>query len=225
MKLMKKLKLFTTLAVSASLSFLTSQEAKADIKKCSDYPFVAKQAKFVPKGNGLFSLQATERQSVRSDSTNQMDKALKIAELRGRQTVSKFIQEQIEEKDDFNEKYIEKAVDNVNGVDWSSDEALELVTAIKSSSKTLRRGVIPIGSCYEPGKYVLVTVGIKPETIAAAGNSDASSGNPYSGFNKQTKSSSTSNSNSSPEGASSSQERGMQPFNTAPGYSGYDADF
>ena len=26
-----------------------------------------------------------------------------------------------------------------------------------------------VGQCYEPGKHVYVTVGIKPETIAAAG--------------------------------------------------------
>jgi hypothetical protein len=218
---MKKLKLIPILAISATLSFLSGQSVKAE--GCSDYPYVAMQTKFIPKENGLFSLQVTQQQSVRADSTSQMDRALKIAELKGRQSISKFIKEEIAEKDSFDNESIENAVENPDGVDWSIEEAGSMLQSISSSSKNLVRGILPIGSCYEPGKFVRVTLGIKPETILAAGNVDASSRNPYSGFSNKTNSSNPSN--NSPEDGTSSPGRAMQPFNTAPGYSGIDPDF
>ena len=218
---MKKLKFIPIIAVSATLSFLSAQDVKA--QDCSDYPYVAMETKFIPKGNGLFSLQVTQQQNVRADSTSQMERAMKIAELKGRQSISKFIKEQIEEKDSYDNESIDNAVENPDGVDWSIEEAGALLTSISSNSKNLARGVLPLGSCYQPGKFVRVTVGIKPETIAAAGNVDASSRNPYSGFSNKTNSSNTSN--NSPEEESSSKVRRMQPFNTAPGYSGIDPDF
>ena len=218
---MNTLKLIPIIAVSASLSLLTAQGVKAE--GCSDYPFEAKQTKFVPKGNGFFSLQVTERKSVRSDSTSQVDRALKIAELKGRQAISKYVQEQIVEKDDYDDESIENSVEKVEGVDWKIEEVGAIITAISSNSKNVIRGILPIGSCYEPGKFVRVTLGIKPETILAAGNVDASSRNPYSGFSNKTNSSNPSN--NSPEDGTSSPGRAMQPFNTAPGYSGIDPDF
>ena len=218
---MNKLKIISMLVFSASLSFFTPQNVKAE--GCSDYPFVASESKFIPKGDGLFSLQTTQEQFVRADSNSQVQRARKIAELRGKKAVSDFVMQKIAGQDSFDNKSIEDAVENPEGVDWSIEEAGELFESISSSSENLIRGIITIGSCYEPGKHVLVTVGIKPETIAAAGNVEASSGNPYSGFKDKSNSSNTSN--SSTEDGTSSQGREMQPFNTAPGYSGIDPDF
>ena len=45
----------------------------------------------------------------------------------------------------------------------------------------LQRGVVPLGSCYTPGKFVRVTVGVKPETLLAAGNIDATISSPSKG--------------------------------------------
>ena len=221
---MKKLKLISMLVFSVSLSFLTGQTVKAE-GSCSDYPYVAMETKFVPKGNGNFSLQVTQQQAVRADSMTQMQRSLKIAQLRGEQAISKFIKQEIEGKDSFNLESVDNMVENADGQDWSTEEATELFENIASSSKNLIRGILPIGSCYEPGKFVRVTVGIKPETIAAAGNVEASSGNPYSGFSNNTKSSNPGNSASSLTEGETSPGRSPQPFNTAPGYSGFDADF
>jgi hypothetical protein len=152
-----------------------------------------------------------------------MDRALKIAELKGRQSISKFIKEEIAEKDSFDNESIENAVENPDGVDWSIEEAGSMLQSISSSSTNLVKGILPIGSCYEPGKFVRVTLGTKPETILAAGNVDATFRNPYSGFSNKTNSANPNN--HSPEDGTSSTGRAMQPFNTAPGYSAIDPDF
>ena len=222
---MKKIKLSSILIFSASLSFLSPQSVKAFelLEGCANYPYVPMQSKFVPKGNGLFSLQMTQAASVRSDSQSQKNKALKIALLRGEGAISKFIEQEIEGKDSFSTESVENAVENADGVDWEIDEAQSFMETVSASSKNLIRGILPIGGCYEAGKYVRVTVGIKPETIAAAGNASATSNKPFSGY--RTKTNSSSPSNSSSEDGTSSPVRSMQPFNTAPSFSGYDADF
>ena len=40
--------------------------------------------------------------------------------------------------------------------------------SIKSVTESVLRGAVVIGHCYTPGKLVMLTVGIKPETITAA---------------------------------------------------------
>tara|TARA_B100000214_G_scaffold375418_1_gene361659 strand:- start:5536 stop:6183 length:648 start_codon:yes stop_codon:yes gene_type:complete len=215
---MKEIKLIPILVFSASLSLFTAQVARAE--GCSDYPYAPMQTKFVPKADGTFSLQMTQEASVRADSQRQKSRALKIAQLRAEQAVSKFIKQELEGKDSFSNEAIEDSVENADGVDWKVEEAQTFIESVAASSKNLIRGIIPIGSCYEPGKYVRVTVGIKPETMTAAGNTGATSNKPYSGYDTKTKSPTPSSND-----VTSSPVRKMQPFNTAPGYSGIDPDF
>jgi hypothetical protein len=42
------------------------------------------------------------------------------------------------------------------------------ITSLRNSSNALLRGVVTLGGCYDKGREVRVTVGIKPETVAAA---------------------------------------------------------
>ena len=119
---------------------------------------------------------------------------------------------------------VEEAVENADGVDWNVEEASTFIETVAASSKNLISGITPIGSCYEPGKYVRVTVGIKPETIAAAVNASATFNKPAAGYSTKTNESSSPSNSSYGEGASSLGS-GPQPFNTAPGYSGIDPDF
>ncbi len=211
------------LIFSASLSFLTAEAVKSS---CVDYPYVPMQTKFIPKEDGTFSLQMTQEASVRADSQSQKSRALKIAQLRAEQSISKFIKQELEGKDEFSTEAVENSVENSNGVDWNIEEATTFIETVAASSKNLISGIIPIGSCYEPGKYVRVTVGIKPETISAAINTSATFNKPASGYSTSTEGSSNQiNSNGLAEDGTSSQVREMQPFNSAPGYSGFEADF
>ena len=206
------------LIFSASLSLLVAESVKAS---CEDYPYVPMQTKFVPKEDGTFSLQMTQEASVRADSQSQKTRALKIAQLRAEQSVSKWIKQELEGKDEFSTEAVDEAVENADGVEWDIEEATTFMESVAASSKNIISGIIPIGSCYEPGKYVRVTVGIKPETMAAAANASATFNKPASGYSTKTNESGNSNYG---DGASSS-GRGPQPFNTAPGYSGFDSDF
>lgn len=65
-----------------------------------------------------------------------------------------------------------EAVETVmkNGTETSIQrtEVSSSVCEIRSKSQDIIRGAVVVGSCYTPGEMVLVTVGIKPETIAAA---------------------------------------------------------
>ena len=220
---MDKLKVIPMLMFSASLSFLTAESVKSS---CIDYPYVPMQTKFIPKGDGTFSLQMTQEATVRADSQNQKSRALKIAQLRAEQSVSKFIKQEIEGKEEFSTESIDSLVENPDGQDWNTEEATTFIETVAASSKNLISGIIPIGSCYEPGKFVRVTVGIKPETISAAINASATMNKPATGYSTSTQDYKPITSNGNAEdGTSSSQVREMQPFNSAPGYSGFEADF
>ena len=219
---MKKLKIIPMLFISASLSLITAGSVKAS---CDDYPYVPMQTKFVPKEDGTFSLQMTQEASVRADSQSQKNRALKIAQLRAEQSVSKWIKQELEGKEEFSSEAVEEAVENADGVDWNVEEATTFIESVAASSKNLISGIIPIGSCYEPGKYVRVTVGIKPETMTAAANASATFNKPASGYSTTTNDSNPGNSASAVIEGETSPGRSPQPFNTAPGYSGFDADF
>ena len=218
--LMKKFKVIPMLVFSATLSLFSAESVKAS---CADYPYVPMQTKFVPKEDGTFSLQMTQEARVRADSQSQKNRALKIAQLRAEQSVSKWIKQELEGKESFSSEAVEEAVENADGVDWKVEEAQTFIESVASSSKNLISGIIPIGSCYEPGKYVRVTVGIKPETMAAANNAAATFNKPSAGYSTETNTSS--NPSNGAAGSSSEARRGAQPFNTAPGYSGFDSDF
>ena len=50
-----------------------------------------------------------------------------------------------------------------------NDEVIkEKICNLIESTSAVLKGVTDVGQCYEPGKHVYVTIGIKPETIAAA---------------------------------------------------------
>ena len=112
---MKKFKVIPMLVFSASLSLLSAESVKAS---CADYPYVPMQTKFVPKEDGTFSLQMTQEASVRADSQSQKNRALKIAQLRAEQSVSKWIKQELEGKESFSSEAVEEAVENADGVDW-----------------------------------------------------------------------------------------------------------
>ena len=82
------------------------------------------ETKFEAVGNGSFKLLTTQEASVRADSQSMKVRALKIAQLRGEQAVSKFIQQEIEGKDSFSNEFVEEAVSNPEGVDWNSKEVI-----------------------------------------------------------------------------------------------------
>ena len=66
--------------------------------------------------------------------------------------------------------YVTRVYEILNRVDGVVDvrKVKTIVCSLRNSTVALLRGVVTLGSCYTPGEYVRVTVGIKPETIAQA---------------------------------------------------------
>ena len=215
-------KLIALFGLSTISSFLTPFNLKAEAQGCSGFA-APSETKFIARGNGLFTFIVTEEAAVRRDDSKQRTRALKVAQLRGKKSISTFIQENIESKESFDEQSVEKSVENPDGVQWEAENVINIFESISSSSANVIRGIIPLGSCYEPGKFVRVTMGIKPETIQAAGNTAATSKGPFKGYkniqNTQPGNSADENSVNDSSGGTYS------PYNAVPGYSGINEDF
>ena len=83
-------------------------------------------------------------------------------------SIAKFLNETIQ-SDESLDKAIETQVKILGDQKSASKTELKKqLTSVKDSASALLKGVVKIGDCYSKGKLVRVTVGIKPETIAAA---------------------------------------------------------
>ena len=78
------------------------------------------------------------------------------------------------------------------------------------STEAILNGVVDVGRCYTPGKFVKLTIGIKPETIVSA-----------SRLNQNM----TNSRNSSGSGSSNNSGSKSSGFNSMDGYSNYNSDF
>tara|TARA_B100000927_G_scaffold176900_1_gene142521 strand:- start:139 stop:795 length:657 start_codon:yes stop_codon:yes gene_type:complete len=215
-------KLIALFGLSTISSFLTPLNLKAEGQGCSGFA-APSETKFVARGNGLFTFIVTEEAAVRRDDSKQRTRALKVAQLRGKKSISTFIKENIESKESFDEQSVEKSVENPDGVQWEAENVINIFESISSSSSNVIRGIIPLGSCYEPGKFVRVTMGIKPETIQAAGNTEATSKGPFKGY-KNIQNSQFGNSVDE-NSVNDSSSGNYSPYNAVPGYSGINEDF
>ena len=217
------LKLIALFGLSTISTLITPLSLKAEAQGCSGFA-APSETKFIARGNGLFTFIVTEEASVRKDDSKQRTRALKVAQLRGKKSISTFIKENIESKESFDEQSVEKSVENPDGVQWEAENVINIFESISSSSANIIRGIIPLGSCYEPGKFVRVTMGIKPETIQAAGNTAATSKGPFKGY-KNLQNSQSGNSVDENSENDASFGGNSAPYNAVPGYSGINEDF
>ena len=136
-----KLKILTALLLSTAMSVLSPLNAEAGAG-CSNYPFKPGESKFVPKGDGQYMFLVTEQSNVSSRDYKKISSALFSAEILAEARIRNFIE--------FSR--------NSDWDDWT--------TYKENMSRTIY-GIIKVGSCYEPKKFVRVTLGISPNTISA----------------------------------------------------------
>jgi len=190
--------------------------AAANAETCSEYKYKGKQSKIEPTEKGL-KIVTTAQASVLADDTDLVEMALEEAEASARVAVQEFIKTEIDSRKDFSNRSIQNITINPEGKKFDVEKTKQQLKEMSLVATGLQRGVIPLGSCYTPGKFVRVTVGVKPETVLAAGNMDATMSGPFKGIDQ----SSDQNENSI-DGTSSSP---MAPYNTIKGYSGLNEDF
>ena len=150
------------------LSVFLSQAAFAE--DCSDYPY-SKGVNVILVDDGT-KILSTAMTSVLFDDMDLYVDALEEAELEAKASISKFLEEKVAKSCTTDKSIISLVnISNQDGVALKTADATKVKSTLcrmSSTTQSVLRGAVVIGSCYTPGEQVRVTVGIKPETTAAA---------------------------------------------------------
>jgi len=150
------------------LSVFLSQAAFAE--DCSDYPY-SKGVDVILVDDGT-KILSTAMTSVLFDDMDLYVDALEEAELEAKASISKFLEEEVAKSCTTDKSIISLVnISNQDGVALKTADATKVKSTLcrmSSTTQSVLRGAVVIGSCYTPGEQVRVTVGIKPETAAAA---------------------------------------------------------
>ena len=135
---------------------------------CDAYPYT--DGINVEDVKGGTKIVATASSSVSFDDIDSIKDAKDEALLEAKAAISKFLTEDIK-----SDEKVSRVINETKSMSGQTKQALRTevknrVKTLSNSSQALLRGVVPLGDCYTKGREVRVTVGIKPETIASAGN-------------------------------------------------------
>ena len=205
------MKIFATSA-SLFVSFLLPLNAFAS--SCKDYPSKI-GATVIPQENGP-KIISTYQVSVPFDDADEVMDAYAEARVEALAQISVFMETEVAKECERNTNKLSKTLmskdpsgnksKNVN-----TEKIKTTLCGLGNKTSAILNGVVDVGRCYTPGKFVKLTIGIKPETIVSASrlnqNMKNSRNNSGSGF-------SSNNSGSNSSG-----------FNSMDGYSDYNSDF
>jgi hypothetical protein len=136
---------------------------------CEDYPYSDGMNPPEDVAGGT-KIMATASASVSFDDADSVRDAKDEATLLAKAVLAKFMTEGIKSDEEINRVVNETKSKTGAGEANVKKELVERLKTLRNSSQALLRGVVPLGDCYTKGKEVRVTVGIKPQTINAAGN-------------------------------------------------------
>lgn len=135
---------------------------------CGAYPYSV--GTNIEDVNGGTKIISTASASVSFDDIDSIKDAREEAELEAKAAIAKFLSEGIR-----SDSTIDKAINETKTMSGEQKEVLRKEASVRikrlsSSSQALLRGVVVLGDCYTKAREYRVSVGLKPETIAAAGN-------------------------------------------------------
>ena len=160
MKISKPAYVFAVLTVA----LVNSVEVFAS--SCRNYP-KKRGVEVIEDPNGV-KIISTAIASVPIDDHQSYINALEQAELKAKVQISRFMSENVSRAC----KKDTRKIRNLRVTNTSSSVDYEYVKnelcLVSTQTKSLLKGAKIIGSCYTPGKSVLVSVGIKPQTISSA---------------------------------------------------------
>lgn len=136
---------------------------------CEDYPYANGMNPPEDVAGGT-KLMATASATVSFDDADSVRDAKDEATLLAKEVLVKFMTEGIKSDEEINRLVNETKSKTGAGEANVKKELVERLKTLRSSSQGLLRGVMPLGDCYTKGKEVRVTVGVKPQTMNAAGN-------------------------------------------------------
>ena len=134
---------------------------------CDDYPGQEGQATWELDGDN-YKIMFTYGAEVLFDDYDLMLTSLDIAEKEAKIKLSELMDEEVgkgcrnEDVKSSSVKYFSK------DKEVEKETVKDRVCVLASQSSALLTGVVNLGSCYDPGKKVLVTIGIKNETVDLA---------------------------------------------------------
>ena len=158
--------------ISITLFFLLFTFANSIAKdSCENYPFSAGEIAYEETPTGP-KIIATGFASVYFDDADEVMDATSEATLMAKAVIAKFFNETIQSEESL-ETAAMTSIKIVKGAgsdkEMATKEKVKLsLKRMSSQSKELLRGVVKLAECYTKGDRVLVSVGLKPETIAAA---------------------------------------------------------
>lgn len=149
-------------------ALMLSQIAYSQDQTCDDYPAFPGGDFDIVEGADVPRVVATAEAFPFSSDREDTADALREARIEANAIITRFIENAIS-----SDENIDQAVQNITKKSGDSSERSQtriknILTAAASNSAAVLRGVVPLGDCVTPGEVVMVTVGLKPETLAAA---------------------------------------------------------
>ena len=140
---------------------------------CVDYPYTVIGAKIIPLENDNVKVISTYKVGIDFDDQDEVIDALEEARVEAKARISDLmsttiIKECIRSKKKLSKSLLTKDPLNNQSKSINTEKIKSQLCMIGESTSALLKGVSDVGQCYEPGKHVVVTIGIKPESIAAA---------------------------------------------------------
>lgn len=163
-----KMKSSLNQAIGLIIFLSVSSSVFAQDKDCSNYPKAGTtKQEITPKG---IKLVITVQESVPFDDADVQQTARDIAETKAKSKIADFLQNEVTKEKNIQEAVMmTSSISGENNKKASYDQAKKVAQAYKDNSAAILRGVTVLDECYTPGKILRLTVGIKPETIEAAG--------------------------------------------------------
>ena len=153
-------------AVSIATAFLLLGQGTAFAASCDIYPERSGQTVIdTPAGIKIVS---TAQATVPLDDTDLYMDAITEATMEAKASIASFMNETISKECENNRRSESNINITSEGKSVDVQKVRTIVCSLRNSTSALLRGVVTLGSCYTPGQFVRVTVGIKPETIAQA---------------------------------------------------------
>lgn len=157
------MKIFKMVAGCVLLASLPAQA-----QTCADYPLTPGMS--IDTSDAGVRIISTGVATVNFDDVSAVNDAREDARMSATAAISRFFQEGIRSEQTVNRIVNETVTMQGESRSAARQEVVTRVTSLANATAGLLRGVVPLGDCYTPGREVRVSVGVKPETIAAAGN-------------------------------------------------------
>ena len=166
---MKKSK-FLTLIGGITGFFVFPMSALAS---CAEYPYKIIGAKLIPLENDNIKVISTYKVGVNFDDTDEVVDALSEGRAEAKVLIADLMTTGIakdcqRKSNKISNKLLSKDPTGNESIQVNAEVIKEKICNLVESSSAVFKGVTDVGQCYEPGRHVYVTIGIKPETIAAA---------------------------------------------------------